>query len=422
MEALRFINFLVAVLFTLCYAYQFFYIPVALTARKKKTPQQVPLHRLAVLICARNEETVIGDLIDSLNRQNYPRDLVQVFVMADNCTDSTAAVAAARGARVYVRRNALQIGKGYALDALLKHIRRDYPRDAFDGYLVFDADNVLEPDYLAAMNRSFSGGNQIITGYRNSKNYGDNWISAGYALWFLRESRYLHHARSLLGTSANVSGTGFFFSRAIAEEMDGWPFHMLTEDIEFSIHQITRGRRIAFCPDAVLYDEQPVSFRQSWHQRMRWSRGYLQVFGGYGKALTLGALRGSFSCFDMAMTIMPAFILSAVSIFCNVTLGICGAMAGDDLMIALQSIGETLRNMYVTLFVLGAVTTLSEWKRIYTSTGKKLLYMFTFPVFMFTYLPISVAALFFKTEWKPIAHTKRMDALPSALPRLSGKR
>ena len=118
---------------------------------------------------------------------------------------------------MYERFNQVRVGKGYALQELLEHLEQDYPR-GFDGYFVFDADNILAPNYVEAMNRTFSDGHEIITSFRNSKNYGDNWISAGYALWFLRESRYLNHARFLLGTSCAVSGTGFLFSRQVLEE------------------------------------------------------------------------------------------------------------------------------------------------------------------------------------------------------------
>jgi hypothetical protein len=152
----------------------------------------------------------------------------------------------------------------------------------FDGYIVFDADNILSPDYIEQMNRTFSDGHDIITSYRNSKNFGDTWISAGYALWYLRESRYLNHARYRLHTSCAVGGTGFLFSQKVIDELGGWPFHMLVEDIEFSIHEITKGRKIAFCPDAILYDEQPTGFLQSWRQRERWCKGGLQVFTHYG--------------------------------------------------------------------------------------------------------------------------------------------
>ncbi|MBQ9909922.1 MAG: glycosyltransferase family 2 protein [Lachnospiraceae bacterium] len=405
MDTLEWINSLIGTLFALCYAYQLLYIPLLWILKTRQAPAAPPVrfHHFAVLICARNEEALIGDLIDSLREQTYPAECLHIFVMADNCTDQTAQIAAAHGASVYTRFDREQIGKGYALDALLSHLREDHP-EGFDGYFVFDADNLLEKDYIEQMNRTFCEGHDIITSYRNSKNYGDNWISAGYGLWFLRESRYLNEARFRLGTSCAVSGTGFFFSRKIADELAGWPFHMLTEDIEFSIHEITKGRKIAFCEKAVLYDEQPTSFRQSWLQRLRWSRGYLQVFKGYGGALILGTLKQSFSCFDMSMTIMPAFFLSVVSILCNLVLGVSGAFLRDDVMIALRSVFQMLSSMYGLLFMIGAITTVSEWRAIHTTTLKKIFYMFTFPLFMFTYIPISVTSLFHNAGWKPITH------------------
>ena len=402
MEALQLINFVISILFVLCYTYQFFYIPVPWL--KKERPHAAPAdNRFAVLICARNEAAVIGDLIASIRSQSYDPSLVSIFVLADNCTDDTALIARVAGATVYERFNTQQVGKGYALQTLLNHLEQDYPA-GFDGYFVFDADNLLAPDYIERMNETFSDGHPIVTSYRNSKNYGDNWISAGYALWFLRESRYLNHARHLLRTSCAVSGTGFLFSRAVLEEIGPWPFHLLTEDIEFSVHQIVRGRKIAFCSRAVLYDEQPTSFRQSWRQRSRWAKGYLQVLHCYGKDLMRGMLRGSFSCFDMAMNIMPAFILSTASIVCNVALCVLGLLRGGDLWLAAQSAGQLLWGMYVTLFVIGVITTLTEWRAIRTTAAKKLLYTVTFPLFMATYIPISLSVIFRKVEWQPIEH------------------
>ena len=398
------LNVVLMFAFLLCYAYQFAYIPLAHLLRAKPH-KKAALHRFAVLICARNEQTVICDLIDSLHAQTYPQDKLKIFVMADNCTDATACVARGAGATVYERFDTAHVGKGYALDALLRNIARDEP-EGFDGYFVFDADNLLRPDYVERMNETFSDGNDIITSYRTSKNYGENWISAGYGLWFLRESKYLNHARTLLGTSCAVSGTGFLFSRRVLEEQDGgWPFHLLIEDIEFSVSHILDGYKIALCPEAELFDEQPVTFRQSWRQRMRWSKGYLQVLRQYGGKLLAGIFKGSFSCYDMSMNILPAFVLSVLSTVSNLSLLTLQIANGAGTAEATLAILQMLGSMYLTLFVIGAITTATQWKKLHTTAWKKVLYTFTFPVFMFTYLPISIAALFAKVEWKPITHS-----------------
>lgn len=408
MEILKTLNFIIAAVFFICYAYQFFYIPAVLI-KKDKPHAPEKKHRFAVLICARNEENVIAGLISSIHQQTYDRNLVRIFVMADNCTDRTANVARNAGAVVYKRTNSQLVGKGYALEALLENIGRDYPRNYFDGFFVFDADNILDRNYISEMNKTFSDGNDIITSYRNSKNYGGNWISAGYALWFLRESRYLNHARMLLGTSCAVSGTGFFFSRRILEKNGGWKFHLLTEDIEFTVHNIVNGEKVAFCPDAVLYDEQPTSFRQSWRQRMRWAKGYIQVYRRYGKDLAKGAVKGNFSCFDMAMAIMPAAVLTAVSLVINSAMAAATLMNGGSVAPIFISLGQSALNIYLTLLFVGSITTATEWKAIHTSTAKKILYVFTFPLFMFTYIPISFSAIFAKVEWKPIAHSVNVN-------------
>ena len=190
----------------------------------------------------------------------------------------------------------------------------------------------------------------------------------------------------------------------MAEELGTWPFHSLVEDVEFSIHEITQGRRIAYCPDAVLYDEQPTDFRQSWRQRCRWCKGELKVFGRYGRALIRNIFHGNFSSFDMIMWIMPAYFLTVAAIISNVTLGILGICAGKNLLNVVRPIGQMILGMYLTAFMIGAVTTATEWRRIRTGAAKKILYTFTFPLFMFTYIPISIYVLFRKVEWKPIEH------------------
>ena len=421
-ETLKLINFIIAVVFTVCYSYQFAYVPLqwilGAVEKRRRARSEEAAPKLsgsyAVLICARNEEAVIGDLLRCVKEQTY-KDLT-AFVLADNCTDGTAELAGSLGAVVYERNDPEKVGKGYAMDALLKSIRRDFP-SGFDGYFVFDADNYLPSDYVEKMLAKKEEGFDILTSYRNSKNYGDNWISSGYALWFLRESRYLNHARSLIGSSCAVSGTGFFFSRKVEEETGGWPYFTLTEDIEFSIERITKGYKIGVCVDAEVYDEQPVKFGQSWRQRMRWTKGYLQVLHRYGGKLLRGMFRGKWSCFDMTMNIMPAFFLSAASFISNLVFGVIGLLRGGSVLEGLLSITEFFFDMYLILFAIGAITVITEWKHIKAGTFRKILSVFTFPLFMFTYIPIALSSVFAKPEWKPIEHSvsaedieKRIDA------------
>ena len=125
--------------------------------------------------------------------------------------------------------------------------------DAFDGYFVFDADNLLEETFIDEMNKVFNKGYRVITSYRNSKNYGTNWISSGYALWFIRDCKFLNNARMLLHTSSSVAGTGFLMHRDIVKKNNGWKHFTLTEDTEFTIDCITHGEEIAASAIPLFY-------------------------------------------------------------------------------------------------------------------------------------------------------------------------
>ena len=391
---------------------QIFYLIVALVKKEKPSGREAPFHHFAVLICARNEAAVIADLLDSIRSQSYPQDLIDVFVMADNCSDDTADIASSRGVHVYTRFDSEKVGKGYALEALMNHIREDCP-EGFDGYFVFDADNILERDYIEQMNRKFSDGHEIVTGFRNSKNFADNWISAGNALWFMWDSQYLNYPRHLLGISCTVSGTGFLFSRKIAEKLGGWPYHMLTEDWEFSFDQVTGGEKIAFCRQAVLYDEQPTSFVASCRQRIRWLRGLLEVNVRYMKKVLKGIFHGSFSCFDIILY-APTYVLSVASLLLNLGLIIHGAVTGDGLMIAVQSFALLFVRMYGAFWLVGLFFIVTGWKIIRAGALSKLIHLWTFPFFTLSYVPLTAVALFYKPKWKPIRHTVTAERLYDA--------
>ena len=413
LEFVKGLNWSIVLLFTLLYLYQGFYLVVGLLLRRHKDRHEPSrLHRFAVVVSARNEEQVIGELLDSLRKQNYPQELLDLYVVADNCTDDTAGAARKAGAFVYERRDPIHKGKGYAMDYLFRQLKEE-GKDCYDGYFVFDADNLVDPNFVREMNRTFDKGYDAVTCYRNSKNFGDNWISAGYSIWFLREARFLNFPRTLLGTNCHVSGTGFLVSAKVIEENGGWPFHLLTEDIQFSVDCAIRGKRIGYCDSAVIYDEQPATFRQSWDQRLRWSKGFYQVDREYTVPLLKGMLRPGrlgTSCYDMFVTVAPGMLLTLAMILFNaVVLAACltqpAYLAARVIHETVGFIGSSLGNFYLGLLLYGLCTVLSEWKHIQAPALKKLGYVFTFPIFMFTYIPISIAALVRKVEWKPIYHT-----------------
>lgn len=419
----RSFNFVLAVLLTLLYLYQLGYLLIGVIQKKRTARIScAKLHRYAAVISARNEENVIASLIRSLKAQNYPSHLLDIYVIADNCTDNTAMAAKQAGAYVIRRFNQEKIGKGYALDYFF-NILRSKKKDNYDGYFVFDADNYVDPDFVKEMNAVFDTGKYAaITSYRNSKNFGTNWISAGYGLWFLREARFLNFPRMLLGVSCAISGTGFLVSGKVIRENGGWPYHLLTEDIEFSVNCALKGQVIGYCDRAVIYDEQPITFRQSWDQRMRWSKGFYQVDIKYGLSLIKGCFslnRKGFSCYDIFMTVAPGMLLTLCGILVNgIMLTACltetSAIANTVVAECTGFIAQTILAFYLGLLVYGIVTTITEWKHIQIPSWKKIIYIFTFPIFMFTYVPIAAMALIRKVEWKPIYHGTDQKRLVSA--------
>ncbi len=407
-------NLAVGLLFTVFYSYQMVYIAIALLFRKRVFTAKTN-HKYGVFIAARNERLVIAQLIESLRKQDYPSDLVDIYVIADNCTDDTAEVARNAGATVFERFSKTEIGKGYALDYGFAKLMENGKFDEYDGFMVFDADNLLEENFITEMNKLFDSGYRIVTSYRNSKNFDTNWISAGSSLWYLREAKLVNRARMIIHTSSAISGTGFLVAREIIAEKGGWKYFLLTEDIEFSIDNIIKKEKIGFAEDAMLYDEQPYTFKASWNQRIRWAKGFLQIGMKYGWKLFVSIFKNlSFSSYDLFMTVFPAMIFSIVGLLVNTFISIYSliAMPGDPLALqaGLAAIG-TFTGFYGLLFFLGVVTTIVEWKKIKAPVVKKIGYLFTFPIFIFTYIPISIAALFKKIEWKPIEHniTRNID-------------
>lgn len=404
-----------AILCLLC-GYQAVYALVRLFG-KKKDPSAPPRRfcRYGVLVAARNEEAVIGPLIESVRAQTYPAARIHVFVVADNCTDGTARAARAHGARVWERFDPTHVGKGYALRFLLQNIWADASCPRCDGYVILDADNLLHPDYIAAINRVFSNGARVVTGCRNAKNYGDNWLTAGYGLYFLRESDFMNRPRDMLGVPCVVSGTGFVVADRLLRECGGWQWVSLSEDTEFTADMAVRGEPIAYCAEAVLYDEQPGSFMTSLTQRARWIRGYLQMLRRYGPALLRTfTSTGRFACYELlinGLCTAACVLIGAGSAICRSL----GAVWADPKALPALIGGAIMAGLlggavsYLTVLTQGALTLCAQWRQICCPNRKKLCYLLSYPLFMLSFAPAAVLAVWGRAKWKPIPHTAALS-------------
>ena len=387
---------------TLFWLYQIAISLCSLVKLKEKPLKVNKEHRFMAIVPAHNEQEVIGNLIESLKNQNYNKELYDIYVIADNCTDNTARIARELGAIVYERYSESEKTKGYALDWFLQQkIKEDAPYDAI---CVFDADNIVDKNFISAMNKKLCQGEDVVQGYRDIKNPTDNWITSGYALFYWTNHRFYHLARYNLGLSPMLNGTGFMVNFNIIKENNGWKTVTLTEDIEFSLQRILKGKRLGWATDAIVYDEQPIGFKQSWSQRSRWTVGHMQCIKEYtGKLMDAAKEKKSMVTIDGLLYIVgstPMFILTILLLLSNFVLY---AIEG---MTRLELISNLLMYLIPT-FVLPSITAAF----VMFLDGKPIKPMikgfFTYPLFMGSWIIINIKCLFKReTTWEKITHNR----------------
>jgi len=278
------------IIFGLLSSYTIIYQIMGLVFPSKKFKETKEQYNYAVILCARNEEKVIGQLIKSLKKQTYPQDKLTIFVVAHNCTDQTAQVAIEAGAIVYEFNNDKR-RKGYAIDYCLQQIKQRYEKGVthFDGYFLFDADNVISPNYVAEMNKAFDNKKyDMYNGYTEIKNFGDTFVSSYSSILRYSDNTNGSRARSILGISRRTMGTGCLIRSHLLAE--GWKWYNLVEDTEFSDGMIAKGYRLTFVESAGYFDEQPLTLKILIRQRMRWTKGRFQCFFKLFPRLVLGII------------------------------------------------------------------------------------------------------------------------------------
>lgn len=360
-------------------------------------------HRFMAIIPAHNEENVIEELIESLKKQDYPKDLYDIYVIADNCTDSTARIAKKAGAIVYERFDPDKKTKGYALNWFLqKKIKEDAPYDAF---CVFDADNIVDKDFIKNMNKKLCQGEDVVQGYRDIKNPTDNWITAGYAIFYWTMNRFYHLARYNIGLSPLINGTGFMVKFDVVKP-NGWDTVTLTEDIEFSLKRIIKGKKLGWATDAIVYDEQPLGFKQSWKQRTRWTVGHIQCIKEYTKPLAKAVKENksmvNFDGFLYIIGSIPMFVATIALLLLNFVMYAGNGMSNIELVI------NILRYVIPTFLIPIAIAILIMKldKRPIKPMIKGLA---CYPLFLGSWLLINFKCLFKRdVSWDRIEHVRNI--------------
>ena len=315
------------------------------------------------------------------------------------------------------------------------------------------------------MNDSFDAGEKIITSYRNTKNFDDNWISASYGIHWLRTVRTEHRARSLFHLATRIQGTGFLFASEMLR--NGWNYTSLTEDRAFCADAVARGYKISYNNKAEFYDEQPVDMKTAMKQRIRWSKGHLQALVETGPALLyhifvthgranktidgekipnpwwkrlFNNIRLRFMSFDMLTVVFPRSLLSAfkktIVYFLRVVLIVeTGAKFGiGSAPVAFQKLFawldftpayDSVLNKclwyaffvfcwtiwsYVEGILVAAYVYIVEHKRIKKIKWyRKIWFCLTFPIFDVIGRLTMIMALFRRVEWEPIAHNAAIN-------------
>ena len=382
----------------LVFAWSAAVVAVGLLVPRRRHPRSSRKLRFAVLVCARNEERVVKLPVKSILMSSYPADRREVIVVADNCTDATAARARAAGATVWTK-DSPSAGKG---DVLAWGVERIIRENRFDAVAVFDADNIVSRQWLDAMNDALDDGEAIATGRRMSSNARKNAIAGWYTVYWDLMNELSNRVRTKLSLSGKLTGTGFAF-RLDALPGGAWRTSTMTEDVEFTVQCNIAGLRVAYVPEAEYADEQPVGARHMWRQLCRWATGCWQVAGRYFAPWVKAMLaRPSLRLFDSYFAILTGMSVAFV-ILVDFLAFVARLCRGDAFL-------PSFAFFLGMLAFVSVVGWLSAWGAVALSYHKRRPTWFavlTFPVFSFVLSATVLFTLVHPTRrWKPIPHGK----------------
>ena len=371
----------------------------------KKNNNEVPTVNFAAVIAAHNEEQVISSIIDSLKNVDYPSHMLDIYIIADNCSDNTASLARKMGVNVFERKDTSIKGKGYALKLMFEKIFRMQKK--YDAIAVFDADNLVSRDFFKQMNSRFIKGAKVVQGYVDSKNPDDTWITGSYSISFWTANRLFQLARQNIKLSCQLNGTGFCINTGLLKEI-GWEADSLTEDLELSCKLVLNGYRVDWCFDAIVYDEKPLYLWDSLKQRKRWMQGFADMFSKYFlKLLRKSVVSFDFRSFDCAMYILQPFIILVLALVTFMSMVIPANTASIEAIVNYSFLGITLKILGALQFVYTPLILLIDKK----VNLKIILCYIIYPIYTLTWIPVTIAGIVDRNKkyWEKTVHTRNIS-------------
>jgi cellulose synthase/poly-beta-1,6-N-acetylglucosamine synthase-like glycosyltransferase len=251
--------------------------------QKAKGAEGEPATAFVILVPAHNEEGSIATTVQSLKALDYPRQLFEILVIADNCQDKTAAVARNEGAEVLERFHATRKSKGFALEYALETLqkRETHP----DAIVIIDADTTVDAALLKAFDRRLQSGQDWLQAYYQVANSHDSWRTQLMHLGFAHFNGLWLLGQDTLGLGSALRGNGMAFAWKGLERCP-WQAYGLAEDLEFSWHLRMNGERVFFVPEVKVYgemiDDNPAAIAS---QRLRWEHGRKQLRKTFGSQI-----------------------------------------------------------------------------------------------------------------------------------------
>lgn len=398
------VNAAIILAFSAAFIYQFIYI-LLFFAPVKKYPTAKKLHKIAVIIPAHNEESVILSTVKNILKQSYPKEFYEIFVIADNCNDRTAEFAALAGARVltHVSEDKEKRNAGCAVDYAVRLILKE--RDDFELFVRFDADNIPHPHYLKFMNDAFDAGVKAAKGYNHSLNFTQNTCSGISALWYLRDNAFTCRARSFLRLSQMLVGGGMMFAAELVK--DGFGCSSNSEDAQFSLKLARQKIRASFVREAVVYEDQPSNLNDLFKRNMRMGGGLFRLFFTDGiKSLFCFFRTLNFSLIDLFLSLVfiPAALVGVLWFPFYYVYSVVYALTVADYALVARigvSIGYILGFAFILPFILQAlIACIVERKQLKIPLKKLVVPLILFPFYMIVYaLGITLGALGF-SRWR----------------------